>query len=79
MKFADLQFTYSGCCGTHTWAEVVHPSGIRTEVHDCDDDNDTGPYTVSTWAGHVLLIAAQELPDREAVEARLASDAGLSA
>lgn len=75
MKFADLQFTHAGCCGTHTWAEVTHPSGIRTLVDDSDADNDTGPYMVSTWSGQTCLIAAQELPDQAAVEVRLAADA----
>ncbi len=78
MKLSDLQFVHDGCCGCATWAEVTHPSGVRTEVHDCDDDNANGPYTVATWAGRTLLIAAQELPDQAAVEARLESDALLS-
>ena len=76
MKFADLKFTSTGCCGTHTWAEVHHPNGLRTEVYDCDDDNATGPYTVATWMGRTLYIGALDLPDQSAVEARLAEDAG---
>lgn len=77
MKFSDLDFKHSGCCGTHTWAEITHSSGVRTEVHDSDDDNSTGPFEVTTWAGHTVLIGAQWLPDQDAVEARLASDAML--
>ena len=75
MKFSELEFKNFGCCGTHTWAEVTHPSGIRTEVHDSDDDNSTGPFNVATFSGRVLLIGAQWLPDQAAVEARLLSDA----
>ena len=77
MKFSDLEFKHTGCCGTHTWAEVMHPSGVRTEIHDSDDDNSVGPFDVTTWAGRVVLIGAQSLPDQAAVEARLASDAEL--
>ena len=75
MKFADLKFTHEGCCGTHTWAEVTHKNGLRTEVFDCDDDNATGPYTVATYMGRTLYTGAQELPDQAAVDARLAEDA----
>lgn len=75
MKFADLRFTHEGCCGTHTWAEVTHKNGLRTEVFDCDDDNATGPYTVATFMGRTLYIGSQELPDQAAVDARLAEDA----
>ena len=77
MKFSELEFKHEGCCGTHTWAEVTHPNGVRTEVYDSDDDNSTGPFNVATFAGRVLLIGAQLLPDQSAVEARLASDAAL--
>ena len=75
MKFTELKFTHNGCCGTHTWAEVVHKNGLRTEVYDCDEDNATGPYTVATWMGRTLYMASQELPDQATVEARLAEDA----
>ena len=78
MKFSELEFKHVGCCGTHTWAEVTHPNGARTEVYDSDDDNSTGPFNVATFAGRVLLIGAQLLPDQASVEARLASDAALS-
>ena len=75
MKFSELDFKHTGCCGTHTWAEITHPSGARTEVHDSDDDSSTGPFEVTTWAGRTVLIGAQWLPDQAAVEARLLSDA----
>lgn len=78
MKFSEINFKYSGCCGgNQTWAEVVHPNGVRTEVHDSDDDNSTGPFDVTTWAGRTVLIGAQSLADQAAVEARLAADAAL--
>lgn len=76
MKFSELRFTNFGCCVGATRAEVTHANGFRTEIHDCDDDNETGPYTVITWSGPTTAhIAALQLADQAAVEARLASDA----
>ena len=77
MKFDQLKFTNVGCCGTHTWADVVHANGLRTEVHDSDDDNSTGPFAVTTWAGRSVWKASVELPDRAAVNARLRADAAV--
>ena len=75
MPFADLQFTNTGCCGTHRWAVVRHPNGVRTDVYDSDGDEQTGPYRVTTWSGQTLLIGPQMLPTQEDVEARLVADA----
>ena len=77
MTFDQLTFTNTGCCGTHTWAEAVHDNGLRTEVYGGDDNNSTGPFAVTTWMGRSVWQASAELPDRAAVEARLAADAAI--
>lgn len=74
MKFNDLEFKHTGCCGTHTWAVATHQNGVRTEVYDSEGDA-IGPYRVTTWVNQTLLIGPQELPDQDAVDTRLASDA----
>lgn len=71
MKFSDLDFCHNGCCGTHNWAVVTHPSGIRSEVVDEGD----GTYSVAARAGNVLLRAPELCQTHAAVEARLAGDA----
>lgn len=69
MKFSDLEFTHTGCCGSHAWAEVRHENGLLTRVYREDEG-----FSASTHAGQMLLKAQAPLSDEAAVEARLAED-----
>lgn len=70
MKFSELKFDKTGCCGTHTWAEVRHDSGLLTRIYV----EDVG-FSASTHAGDLLIKAQAPIADEAAVEARLAADA----
>lgn len=70
MKFSELQFTHTGCCGTHAWAEVRHENGLLTRIY-----REESGYSASTHAGQMLFKGQEPLADEAAVEARLAADA----
>lgn len=70
IKFTDLTFDHTGCCGTHAWAEVRHENGLLTRVYREDQG-----YSASTHAGQTLFKSHEKLADEAAVEARLAADA----
>lgn len=78
MKFNKIRFTHTGCCGAHNWAEVSHQNGLRTEIHNCNKLIGSS-FEVTTWAGRNVLIGSKRLTGEAAVEARLISDAKLSA
>jgi hypothetical protein len=69
MKFADLEFVHTGCCGSHAWAEVRHENGLLTRVY-----REEQGYSASTHAGQNLLKSQTPLADEAEVEARLAED-----
>lgn len=70
IKFEDLQFTCTGCCGTHAWAEVRHENGLLTRVY-----REAEGFSVSTHCGQMLFKAQEAVADEAAVESRLAEDA----
>lgn len=70
MKFSDLVFDKSGCCGTHAWAEVRHQNGIRSDVSPVE-----GGWTVVAFAGNVLMRGQRFCATEDEVEARLNEDA----
>lgn len=72
MKFSDLDFSHTGCCGTHAWAEVRHPNGLLTRVY-----REEQGYSASTHVGLLLYRGQEALADEAAVEARLAADAAV--
>lgn len=75
MRFSDLKFDHIGCCGTHKWAEVRHPNGMRSDVYD----KGAGVYEVVTFCGNTVWVGPQQFTTETAVMARLSSDALLSA
>lgn len=78
MKFSELQFVHAGCCGTHNMhAMANHANGITTQVYDSDEDQETGPYEVTTWHMRTLRNGPDMLPDQKAVVARLKADAAI--
>lgn len=70
MKFQDLQFIHTGCCGTHAWAEVRHDNGLLTRIY-----REENGFSASTHAGQLLFKPQLPLADEAAVEQRLAEDA----
>lgn len=70
IKFADLTFDHTGCCGTHAWAEVRHENGLLTRIYQEADG-----YSATTHAGQLLYKGQEMLADEKAVEARIAADA----
>lgn len=69
MKFTDLVFDQTGCCGTHVWAVARHESGVRTEVY-----REEAGYSAATFGGNALLRGREMLADEAAVDARLDDD-----
>ena len=62
MKFQNLVFDKVGCCGTHSWAEVVDENGIKKQIFE----NEDGTYDVSQFSGQLLMRHVTGL-DRSAV------------
>lgn len=73
MMFDELAFEKTGCCGAHSYSEVVHPNGVISQVYD----NKDGTYSVATMAAGMLLRGQQTYDSRDAVESRLAEDAAI--
>lgn len=72
MKFSDLEFTHTGCCGTHAWAEVRHENGLLTRIYQ-----DESGYSATTHAGQLLFKQSEKLATQADVMARLKADAGV--
>lgn len=71
MTINDLVFNQSGCCGTHSWAEVRHDNGNVSLVYD----NGDGTYAVATKAAGMLMRGQENYDSSAGVEQRLTEDA----
>lgn len=73
MRFGELMFDKTGCCGTHTYSEVVHANGVISQVYD----NKNGTYSVVTMAAGMLLRGSETYDSPPGVERRLSEDASI--
>lgn len=71
MKFDDLVFNQSGCCGQQKWAEKQHQNGVTSLVYD----NGDGTYSIVTKAAGMLIRGQENYGSRALIETRLSEDA----